>query len=94
MVTEIQFNIIVDDENTDVKMLLKRTEDIDIYKLQGLLKAVNFVPTWVKNRIDKSLGRLVKPEEASSEAASTSTAEDGEDAVPEMGEGREMPTEE
>ena len=79
MVTEFDFNIIVDDEKTSVSMVVKKTENIDIVKLQGLLRNLNAVPTIVKNRIDKALDRLPKPEDA---AADNTVAVPSEDEAP------------
>lgn len=79
MVTEFDFNIIVDDEKTSVSMVIKKTENIDIVKLQGLLRNLNAVPTIVKNRIDKALDRLPKPEDA---AAENTVAAHSEDEAP------------
>ena len=94
MVTEFNVSIIVDDENTCVDMIVKKTENVDISKLQGLCKIVNPVPAMIKNRIDKYLDRLVKSVESNADAAFTSSAEEENTVTPEIIDGSVIPAEE
>ena len=94
MVTEFNVCIIVDDENTCVDMVVKKTENVDISKLQGLCKIVNPVPAMIKNRIDKYLDRLVKSEESNADAALASSAEEENIVTPENIGGSVIPVEE
>ena len=94
MVTEFNVSIIVDDENTCVDMIVKKTENVDISKLQGLCKIVNPVPAMIKNRIDKYLDRLVKSEASNADAALTSSAEEENIVTPQNIEGSDIPIEE
>ena len=94
MVTDFNVSIIVDDENTCVDMVVKKTENVAISKLQGLCKIVNPVPAMIKNRIDKYLDRLVKSEESNADAALASSAEEENIVTPENIEGSDIPIEE
>ena len=94
MATDCNVSIIVDDENTCVDMVVKKTENVDISKLQGLCKIVNPIPAMIKNRIDKYLDRLVKSEESNADAALASSAEEENIVTPENIEGSDIPIEE
>ena len=94
MVTDFNVSIIVDDENTCVDMVVKKTENVDISKLQGLCKIVNPIPAMIKNRIDKYLDRLVKSEESNADAALASSAEEENIVTPQNIEGSDIHIEE